>query len=367
MTLLAVSAGCTTSIDKEAHAQESAAPPKVKVAAPLKSSINEFSEYTGRAESVDYVEIRSRAVGHLQQVAFKEGALVKKGDLLFLVDPRPAQAELARARAEVARASAERELGVLELGRTQRLLDSQAVAQRDLDVSRSTLAQQDARIGSAAAAVTSAGLDLEYCYVRSPVSGRIGKIQVTTGNLVGPTTESPLATVVSVDPLYIYVDVDEARALHLGRDISSGKKQANVGFADEDGYPHDGAIDFMDNRVDTSTGTQKVRVVVKNEDGKLTPGLFARVRLPEGGLHDAVLVNDAAIGTDQDKRYVYVVGNDGKVQSRRVTLGPLHDGLRIVRDGVTADDSVVVSGVQRVRPGALVTTETVPMKPADSK
>jgi RND family efflux transporter MFP subunit len=209
--------------------------------------------------------------------------------------------------------------------------------------------------------VASAKLDLDYAFVRAPISGRIGRTFVTAGNLVGPNISTPLTTIVSVDPLYVYVDVDEGSALRFGRAMGTAAATANIGFADEAGHPHSGAIDFVDNRVDPQTGTMKVRVVVKNEGGRLTPGLFARIQLPAAEAHDTVLVADRAVGTDQDRRYVYVLDREDKVQYRLVKLGPLHDGLRVVREGLAASDRVVVVGLQRVRPGVQVTADLVPM------
>lgn len=348
--------------ESDAHAQAAPPKPKVTVAEPVVASIEEWTEHTGRAEAVDAVDVRARVPGYLQRVAFKEGDLVQKGALLFVVDPRPAQTALAGARAELARAKVDTEFARRDTSRAEHLFATKAIAERDLDVQSTGLQQLEARVAAASAAVAAAELDLEYCYVRAPTAGRIGRILVTVGNLVGPSLASPLATLVSVDPLHVYVDVDETQALHLGRAAAAGTQLAHVGFVDEAGHPHDATIDFMDNHVDPQTGTQKVRVVVKNDDGKLSPGLFARVRLPEGGpVHDAMLVADRAVGTDQDRRFVYVVDKEDKVQYRPVKLGPLHDGLRVVREGVNASDRVVVSGIQRVRPGVVVSPEASSM------
>jgi RND family efflux transporter MFP subunit len=356
--LLAV-AGCGHDVERNAHAEPGAAAPKVTVAEPIVSEVTEWSEHTGRAEAVDTVEIRARAAGHLQRVAFHEGDLVKKGDLLFVVDPRPAEAALTRARAELERSRIDLELGRRDTARAEHLFKTNVIAEREWDTQSTALLQLGARTHVAAAAVSTAELDLEYSFVRAPFAGRIGRILVTPGNLVGPSMASPLATLVSVDPLHVYVDVDETHALHLGRAGANGI--ARAGFADEVGYPHEATIDFLDNRVDPQSGTQKVRVVVRNEDGKLTPGLFARVRLPEGGARSAVLIEDRAVGTDQDRRYVLVVDKGGTAQYRAVKLGPLHEGLRIVREGVAPSDRVIVNGLQRVRPGAKVTADVVAM------
>lgn len=363
LSLLAAS--CGHSVERDAHADQGPGAVKVKVATPITTQLEETSDYTGRAEAVDDVEIRPRASGHIQQVAFHEGELVKKGDLLFVIDPRPAQAAIARAHAEISQIHADHGLAERDTDRAEKLFKSASISARELDVQKSSLESLKARGESASAALQTAQLDLEYCYVRAPVSGRIGRIVVTPGNFVGPTTAQPLATVVSVNPLHVYVDVDETRALGLGRALldPAGARGgvAHVGFADEAAYPHDAKIDFLDNRVDARTGTQKVRVVVDNSDGKLTPGLFARVRLDEGASHPAILVDDRAVGTDQDRRFVWVVDGENKVQYRAVKLGPIHDGLRVVREGVAANDQVVVAGLQRVRGGAAVTPEKVAM------
>jgi RND family efflux transporter MFP subunit len=349
---------------RPAAAEPLAAAPKVTIAAPIVKQITEWTEQTGRAEAADTVDVRARAAGHLQRVAFREGDQIQKGDLLFVIDPRPYRVARARAQAEVLRARVDLELGKKEAGRAEKLFQSNVIAEREVDAQRSSLEQLGARMQVAKAGLASASLDVDYAFVRAPISGRIGRMLVTPGNLVGPELPTPLATIVSIDPLYIYVDVNEVHALQLTRN-SSDAGLARVGFADETGYPHEGKIDFIDNRVDPQTGTLKLRVVVKNADGKLRPGLFARVRLAERGSRDAILVSDRAIATDQDRKFVWVVGADGKAEYRAVKLGPLHEGLRIVREGLRASDRIVIRGLQRVRPGTQVAAETVAMTTAD--
>jgi len=351
--------------DPHASAASPGAPaslPRVTVAQPIVAKVAEYTEHTGRTEAPESVEIRPRATGHLERVVFHEGDLVRKGDLLFVVDPRPYQAALARAKAELERARVDHELSRKNTARAEELFKKEAIAARDWDIQVGELDQMAARQASAAAAVSSAELDLDYAYVRSPIAGRIGRALITPGNLVGPATPSPLTTVVSVDPLYVYIDVDEVRGQRLR---TNGVGTARVGFPGEDGYPHEAPIDFIDNRVDPTTGTLKVRVVVQNRDGKLTHGLFARVRLTDGVAHDAVLVSDRAVATDQDRRFVWVVGADGKAGYRSVKLGPLDDGLRVVREGLTPADRVVVRGLQRIRPGAEVAVDVISMRAAD--
>ncbi len=355
-------AGCGRA--HEAHAQGGPpAPAKVTAARPVVAPVAEYSEHAGRAEAPASVEVRSRASGQLERAAFREGDLVQKGDLLFVVDPRPYRAALARARAEHEGAKADHALAQKEAARAEELFKTTAIAERELDARGAALAQLSARRDAAAAAVSATELDLEYARVRSPIAGRIGRVLVTPGNLVGPATPSPLATVVSVDPLYVYVDVDEARALELRR--AGGAVAARVGFPGEAGHPHEARVDFLDNRVDPATGTLKVRAVVANPDGELSPGLFARVRLTAGGAREAVLVSDRAVATDQDRRFVWVVGPGERAQYRAVKLGPLEGGLRVVREGLGADDRVVVRGLQRLRPGAGVAAELVAMGEAD--
>jgi len=336
--------------------------PKVTVAQPVVASVADYTEHTGRAEAPEAVEIRPRASGHLVRAAFHEGDVVKKGDLLFVVDPRPYQANLARAQAELQSVRADYELARKNAARAEALVKTNVIPQRDWDTQSAAVDQLAARRAAAAAAVSSAELDLDYAYVRSPISGRIGRILVTAGNLVTPGMPSPLATVVSVDPLYVYIDVDEVHGLRLR---GSGGGVALVGFPGEEGHPHRAPIDFIDNRVDPATGTLKVRAVVRNPDGRLAHGLFARVRLTDGVQHDVLLVSDRAIGTDQDHRFVWVVGADGKAKYQPVRLGPLEGGLRVIREGLSVSDRVVVRGLQRVRPGAEVAPEMVSMAAAD--
>jgi multidrug efflux system membrane fusion protein len=258
----------------------------------------------------------------------------------------------------------DRELAEHNAARAKELIKAEAITSAEWDKESSAVRQLAARADVASAALSSAELDLDYAHIRSPIRGRIGRALVTPGNLVGPTMPSPLAVVVSVDPLYVYVDVDEAHGLALAR---ADHPVAQVGFTGEEGTPHTAPVDFVDNRVDPSTGTLKVRVVVKNEDGALRDGLFARVRLPEAAPHAAILVSDRAIATDQDRRFVWVVAPDGKVEHRVVELGPLERGLRVVRKGLSPSDRVIVRGLQRVRPGAVVTADTISMRAVDGE
>jgi RND family efflux transporter MFP subunit len=357
-SVIALASACVSA--SPGHAAEAPPRARVTVAAPVAASVTEWTDHTGRAEAVESVEIRARASGYLTKTAFREGDLVKKGDLLFVIDDRPYRAALRRARAELESLRADRELAQRNAQRADQLLAAHTIAERDADRDKSLVATLDARAEVAAAAVAQAELDLEYAFVRSPITGRIGRLLVTPGNLVGPSTPTPLATIVSVDPLHVYIAVDEGRALRLARE--AGVK-ANIGFAGETGYPHEAPLDFYDNHVDPATGTLKVRAVLSNPDGVLTDGLFARVRLPEGApSQPALLIADQAVATDQNRRFVWVVSDDGKVAYRPIKLGPLEQGLRVVRDGLSANDKIVVRGLQRIRPGAAVEFDTVPMQ-----
>ena len=355
-------------VEHEAHAGPAAAAPPVGVAEALAASVTDADEYTGRSDAVDSVEIRPRVSGELERALFHEGDLVKKGDPLFVIDPRPYQAALDHARGALSHSKADVAFAARDAARATELIKSGSISAREWDTQNSALAQLTAAEQVAAADVAAAGLNVEYTTIRAPVNGRIGRVVVTPGNQVGPGGGAPLTTLVSVDPLYVYVDVDEARALHLPRPHAQGQARlmARVGFAGEDGHPHEAALDFVDNRADPTTGTTRIRLVVKNTDGALSPGLFARVQLPEAaGPTTAVLVSDRAVGTDQDRRFVFVVDNDNKVQYRGVKLGPLHDGLRVVREGLAPSERVVVRGLQRVRPGAVVAPEALVMTSVD--
>ncbi len=357
----AMLAGCSKHLEKEAHASAADMRAQVTVAQVTAAQVTEFSEHTGHTEAPSTVEIRARASGYLSRAAFREGDLVKKGQLLFEVDAKPYQAALTRAKAELASARVDTELARKNAARGEQLFKANVISEQEWDTRDAAFHQLSARADVASAALNSAELDLDYATVRSPINGRIGRMLVTPGNLVGPSMASPLATVVSVDPLYVYVDVDETRAMRLPR---SGRAVARVGFAGEEGYPHEANLDFLDNRVDPQTGMLKVRAVLQNPDGRWVHGLFARVQLPEETAHEALLIADLAVATDQDRRFVWVVGSSGKVEHREVKLGPLNGGLRVVREGLTAVDRVIVRGLQRVRPGAEVAAQVITMDEA---
>ena len=351
-------AGCT-----KPHAQPAApAAPPVSVAAALEQEVVETVDFPGRIEAVESVEVRARVNGYLQAVRFRPGAQVRKGDLLFVIDPRPFEAELARAEATLANTRAQLELARTELARQEQLLAERATSRREYDDAAARLRQFAAQIRANPASVESARLSLAYTRITAPVDGRVGKAEITVGNLVqGEVPNSPiLTTVVSMNPVYAAFEADEASYLRF---VSSRKNlSVAIGLASEQGFPHRGRIDFVDNRVDPQSGTVRMRALLDNKDGRFTPGLFARVRL--GDMHSprkAVLVADRAIGTDQSKRFVLVVNGENKAEYREVRVGRVIEGLRVIESGLQAGEVIVVNGLQRVRPGAPVTPQPAQM------
>lgn len=342
-------------------------PPPVSVAPAVERQVTEWDEFSGRLVAVERVELRSRVSGYLRSIHFRPGQLVQKGDLLFQVDPRPFEAALARAEAALASARTRAELARTELARAERLLAERAVAQRDVDERAAARRDLDASILAAEAAVKTARLDLEYASIRAPISGRISKEEVTVGNLIQGDGPSPtlLTSLVSVDPIYAEFEGDEQVYLKYMQMARNGERPSSrttrnpvlLGLANEQGFPRRGQMVFVDNRIDPQTGTIRARAEFENKDGALTPGLFARIRLLGSGSYKAVMTPERAIGTDQSKRFVLVVGDDGIAQFREVKLGALVDGMRVVRDGLKPGELVVVNGLQRVRPGAPVTPE----------
>ncbi|HMV55270.1 MAG TPA: efflux RND transporter periplasmic adaptor subunit [Rhodocyclaceae bacterium] len=342
-------------------------PPPVSVAPAVERQITDWNEFSGRLVAVEQVELRSRVSGYLRSIHFRPGQLVRKGDLLFQVDPRPFEAALARAEASLASARTRAELARTELARAERLVAERAIAQRDVDERAAAKRDLDASILAAEAAVKTARLDLEYASIRAPISGRISKEEVTVGNLIQGDGPSPtlLTSLVSVDPIYAEFEGDEQIYLKYMQMARSGERPSSrsarnpvlLGLANEQGFPRRGHMVFLDNRIDPKSGTIRARAEFDNKDGALTPGLFARVRLLGGDSYKAVMTPERAIGTDQSKRFVLVVGADGIAQFREVKLGALVDGMRVVRDGLKPGELVVVNGLQRVRPGAPVTPE----------
>jgi membrane fusion protein, multidrug efflux system len=353
-------------------------PPPVSVAAVIEKRVNDWDEFTGRLEAIDTVDVRPRVSGYIERVAFREGSEVEPGDLLFEIDARPFQTELNRVEAELARARSQFELAESQLRRAEQLLQQNFISQQAYDDRTSASREAAANVKAAEAAVASARLNLDYTKVRSPVAGRVGRAEVTIGNLVtglGGPNATLLTTVVSLDPIYAYFDVDEHVYLKYGDLARTGARPNSrthrsaiyLGLADEQGFPHHGYVDFVDNQLNPQTGTIRARAVFENKERTFTPGLFARLKLIGSGAYDAVLIDDRAVGTDQSKRFVLVVGADNKAMYRQVVLGPIVDNLRVIKQGLKPGDVIVVNGLQRVRPGESVTPQRVPMEgPAEA-
>jgi RND family efflux transporter MFP subunit len=324
----------------------------------------ELDEHTGRLEAVESVEVRARVSGYLQTVHFTDGAIVEKGALLFVIDPRPYQAELDRAKATLEQAMARYERTQKDLARAEQLAKLHALSQEELDTRSADRREAEEAVRAARAAVEVARLNVEFTEVRAPISGRIGRQLVTEGNLVngGTATSSLLTTIVSLDPIYAYFEVDERSYLkHApllrrgnGPDGRGMKTPVHLGLATETGFPHEGHLDFIDNRLDPNTGTMTGRAIFRNPDLALVPGLFGRVQLPGSSPYRALLMRDEAIGSDQTQRFALVVNGQNTVEFRKVELGPIIDGLRVVRKGLSPEDWVIVNGVQRVKAGAKV-------------
>jgi RND family efflux transporter MFP subunit len=345
-------------------------PPPVDVAAPLVKPIIEWDEYTGRFEATERVELRSRVSGYLHVIHFNDGDLVEKGDKLFTIDQRPFRAELARARATAASAEARVELAERDLSRAEKLARSGTTSQETLDSRRSSVAAARGDLAATRATVTLAELELGFTEITSPITGRISDRRIDVGNLVsgGSANATLLATIVSLDPIYMTFEASEADylryvRLHNNGSRPSSRQSPNPVFArllDEQGtWPHEGIMDFVDNAFDPGSGTIRGRALIRNGDLLLVPGLFGKLRLPGSGEYDAVLIPDDAVVSDQSNKVVMVVGADGTVVPKPVRLGPIVEGLRVVREGLTADDRVIVAGLQRARPGGKVTPNEV--------
>jgi multidrug efflux system membrane fusion protein len=337
-------------------------PPQVAVASVIERTVTEWDEFTGRLQAVDSVEVRPRVSGFVSGVRFSEGAMVRKGDLLFQIDPRPFQAEVDRLQAELTRARATVDRANSELARAERLHHENAIANEERDRRASFAQESAAQVAAVEAALRAAELNLEFTHVTAPINGRVSRAIVTEGNLVssGAGQATLLTTVVSLDPVYAYFDADEQIYLKYtggghARNRGAIDRRIRMALANEDGYPREGTLDFLDNQLDGSTGTIRGRAVFHNTDGQLTPGLFVRLRLAGAGSYRGLLIQDRAVGTDLSKKFVYVVTPGHEVEYRPVTLGPLVDGLRVVRSGLEAGEPVVVNGLQRIRPGVQVT------------
>ena len=371
-------AGIALSFGLHTQSAKADAPPAeppalpVSVATVAASPVAAWSEFSGRLEAVDRVEVRSRAAGTVQSVHFREGALVQKGELLFTIDAAPYAAEVERMAAQVAAAEARVTNAGNEQRRAQRLWDERAIAQREFDERGHALREAEANLRAAQAALQAAQLALGYTQVRAPIAGRIGRVEVTAGNLVAAGPGAPvLATLVSVSPIYASFDADEKVVLAALKDLPGGLRggarealgrvPVKMGTAATADLPYDGRLQLVDNQVDARSGTIRVRAVFDNRDGSLIPGQFARVQMGAARAGSALLVNERAVGTDQDKRFVMVVDAQNVAQWRQVKLGASVNGLRVVAEGLAEGERIVVGGLQRVRPGAKLAPKPVPM------
>lgn len=361
-------AGCS----EQNQGQPAAAPPppSVTVAHPTTRTITDYDEYVGRFAAVDLVNVYARVSGYLEKVAFTDGQLVKQGDLLFTIDKRPFQVAHDQAQANLQRAQAELDFATSDLQRAQTLIDdktSNAISKQAYDQRLQSERQARASVAAAQAALQASQLDLDFTDLKAPVTGRIGDRKVSVGNLVtggsgGTNTNTLLATIVSLNPIYFEFTYDEASYLRYQRMAKElGAKADSIpvklGLIDEKGFPHEGKLDFVDNRISEDTGTIRGRATFSNPDGTFTPGMFGRIQIPSAAPHEAVLVPDVAIGTEQTRKFVYVMQPGDQPQApqmKYVTLGRAYDGQRVVTSGIGKDDLVVVNGLMRIRPGAKV-------------
>lgn len=361
--VIALSTGCG-----RGAAKQQPPPPAVTVAAVERNEIVEWDEFTGRTEAVEMVEVRPRVSGHIQEVRFQSGQLVRKGEVLFVIDPRWHQAEFDRRQAEYEQAKVRLDNAEREAARTAQLLQNKAISTEEAESRQSRYSEAKAAVLAAEAARNTARLDLDYTEILSPIDGRVSRELKTVGNYVSGVAGlgTLLTTIVSVDPIYVYADVDENSLLKFNA-LARSKKLASNGdgqipvelqLADEEGFPHKGHIESFDNRLDAGTGSILLRAVFPNTDGRIVPGLFARIRVPLSERYPAVLVEERAVGTDQGQKYVLTLTSTNTVAYRPVKLGPAIDGRRIVRSGLDAGEQIVVNGLQRVRPGMPVTPQT---------
>jgi len=358
--------------------QAAAGPPPVTVAQPTKRTVTDWDEFTGRFEAVEEVQVRARVGGFVTSVEFRDGAFVGPGDLLYVIDARPFEAVAEQADGQLSDARAKAELAKRELDRALTLNQTQAVSDSIVDQRRQALQAAKAAEMQAAGALKAAHLNIEFSHVVAPIGGRVSRHLVSVGNLVQGSDNASgtlLTSIVSLDPIYIYFDMDEATYLKNNRLYFEGKRPSSrenpnpvqVSLTGETKPSHDGKVDFLDNRLDVSTGTLRGRAVIPNKDFSILPGQFGRVRLIGSSPYDALLLPDTAVASDQSRKIVFVVRDDDTVEARQVTLGPLDQGLRVIREGLKPEDRVIVDGLQRARVGAKVSPHTAPAAPTGSK
>lgn len=357
-------------LSMQARAMPQMPPMPVNVAEVVQRDVQQWHEYSGRLASVDAVDVRPRVSGTIDAVHFKDGSRVEKGALLFTIDPRPFQAEVDRAGGALASAQAADALARTELKRGEALIKDKSISRREFDERKNAFDVAEANVKSAQAALDAAKLNLGYTQIAAPIDGRAGRAEITEGNLVQASGNAPvLTTIIADDPLYAEFEMDEATYMEYAHASADDVKSAPVamGLTGEDGAPRKGKISSFDNRLNPTTGTIRVRAEFDNKEGALLPGLFARIRIGSPGRSNSVLITDSAVGTDQDKKFVYVVGEDNKLNYREVKLGASVDNLRIVTDGLKAGEKIVVSGLRMgLRPGAQVMPQVVSMDAADA-
>jgi RND family efflux transporter MFP subunit len=352
-------------------------PPKVTVAPVVQRHVTEWEEFTGRTEAVENVEIRPRVSGHVLEVRFQSGQLVKKGDVLFVIDPRWHQAEFERRNAEYEQAKVRLETAEREAHRTEQLLTSKAISTEEAEARQARFSEAKAGLLAAEAGRNFAQLDLQYTEIRAPIDGRVSRAIVTQGNFVSGIAGNAtlLTTIVTVDPVYVYADIDENSLLRFNELVRNRKVPAAEGdkvpvelqLGNEEGFPHRGVVESFDNRLDAGTGSILLRSVFPNKDGAIVPGLFARIRVPLSEKYDALMIHEASIGTDQALKFVLTLSSSNTVEYRPVTLGPTIDGMRVVRSGLKAGEEIVVNGMARVRPGMPVSAEKAGAAPEQAK
>lgn len=374
--LLLLLSGCNKPQDSTAAPGQPPVPPpaKVKIAQPLSRQVTNWDEYTGRIEAVESVEVRARASGYLEKINFKAGEKVEKGDLLFLIDPRPFKAKLSYAVAELEKAKTQQDLAKKDLARAENLFKAKAISAEEHDARQKAVKEMAAAIESAEAQVESAKLNLQFTEVRAPISGRISRELISAGNAVngGDIEPTRLATIVSMNRVYVSVDLDERAILNYRREAQKQKRKlegtkVELALADEQGYPHSGRLDYVAPMENPATGTIAVRGVFENDDELLSPGFFARIRIRGGSAYQALLLPERAIGTDMADRFVWVINKDRKVSQRKVVLGKQIDDLRVISQGLQADEWVVIEGVQKLKPDSKVQPEKITLTAATAE